>query len=80
MGGEVMDRSYFEKIIEREFRKAVNDSTSPVHVDMSEDELIVVTYRCATYSCDCDSDEDFEFVRQDGMFTIRFPIPDDYLI
>lgn len=68
----------FEQIIEREWRKAVHDQASMVYVDMSEDETIMVTYRMANYTCLCDSDDEFSFVRQDGKFTIMFPIPADW--
>jgi hypothetical protein len=74
-------REQFAQIIEREFRKAVQNDVLPVHVDMCPDEeMIRVTYRKTTYECDCDNDEEFIFVcRENPTWVVRFPIPADYL-
>jgi hypothetical protein len=68
----------YAAIIEREFRNAVN-TLAPLYVELG-DELITVWYRMATYQCDCDSDEEFIFVcLENPAYTVRFPIPEDYL-
>jgi hypothetical protein len=71
----------YAQIIEREFRKGVQNTTLPIHVDMAPDEeMIRVTFRTATYECDCDNDEEFIFVcRGNPTWVVRFPIPADYL-
>jgi hypothetical protein len=69
----------YEGIIEREWRKALMDNENPVHVELDLDaEEIKVWYRCCVYTCDCDDDENFVFVRQDNGLNIVFPIPEDY--
>jgi hypothetical protein len=74
------DRIIPNQIIEREFRKAVNDQTSPMQVEVStDDEVIQVWYRCATYSCACESDEEFAFFYvENPQYVVRFPIPADW--
>jgi hypothetical protein len=71
-------RERFVRIIEREFRKALEiKPTASVAVDMSEDEVIRVLYGKDIYECDCDNDEEFIFVSNDNM--VSFSIPTDYL-
>jgi hypothetical protein len=71
-------REQFARIIEREFRKAVEiQATASVVVDMSEDEVIRVLFDNEIYECDCDNDEEFVFVSNDNVVT--FSIPADYL-
>ncbi len=71
---------HFSDIIEREFRKAINEKQrETMHVELG-DELITVWYRMGTYQCDCDNDEEFVFVcLENPSYTVRFPIPEDYL-
>ena len=66
---------HFAKIIEREFCKTI--PTAGVLVDMSEDEVIRVTYNGDVYECDCSDDEEFVFIC--GDLVVRFLIPADYL-
>jgi hypothetical protein len=70
----------FAQIIEREFRNAVNDQDLPVQVEFdSANELITVNYKCASYTCACDSDDEFIFLcREDDRIVIRFPTPQDW--
>jgi hypothetical protein len=71
-------RDQFAQIIEREFRKTLEiKPTASVLVDMSEDEIIKVSYNNRIYECDCDNDEEFVFVSNDHVVT--FSIPADYL-
>lgn len=71
----------FAQIIEREFRKTLAvQPTTGVFVDMSEDEVIRILYDNDIYICDCDSDEEFVFIRcETPAHIVRFPIPTDYL-
>jgi hypothetical protein len=71
-------REQFARIIEREFRKAVEvEASANVIVDMSEDEVVRVLYGNEIYECDCDNDEEFVFVSNDNV--VIFSIPTDYL-
>jgi len=71
-------REQFARIIEREFRKAVEiPATASVVVDMSEDEVIRVLFDSEIYECDCDNDEEFVFVSNYNV--VAFSIPTDYL-
>lgn len=73
----------YAAIIEREFRARMelNEPDDIVRVDMSQDEVIIVdvcvAHGCTTYTCTCNSDEEFYFDSTEGDF--RFPIPADYL-
>jgi hypothetical protein len=71
-------REQFAQINEREFRKTLEiKPTASVLVDMSEDEIIKVSYDNDIYECDCDNDEAFIFVSNCNVVT--FSIPADYL-
>jgi hypothetical protein len=71
-------REQFAKIIEREFRKALEiQTTASVVVDMPEDELIKILYDSEIYNCDCDNDDEFVFVSNDNVVTLS--VPADYL-
>ena len=70
----------YAAIIKREFRKAVNAMPhAPMQIELG-DELITVWYHIGTYQCDCDNDEEFIFVcLENPSYTVRFPIPENYL-
>lgn len=49
-----------------------------ISVDMSEDEVIVVTVDGDKFTCTCDSDEVFYFSCDTMETCVTFPIPDDW--